>query len=136
MMMLMRVRAMHMYKKELLKNVQVLKEYPALYIEKKLELRRFPAADKHLILYRYFENKDCSEIAKLLFMDITTVRRILDNTILEVGCKVYGMEQEFWNAIHGENYYKELEALFYNRIVVDVKKKLAEVSETGIELIK
>lgn len=59
-------------------------------------------------------------------MYITTVRRKLDNIILGIGHKVYGMEQEFWYAIHGENYYKELEKLIYNRIVVDVKKKLVE----------
>lgn len=59
-------------------------------------------------------------------MNITTVRRKLDNIILEVGLKVYGMEQEFWNAIHGENYGEELEKMIYNRIVGDVKKKLAE----------
>lgn len=131
---------MHMYKKELikttkelLKNVQVLKEDPAVDVEKKFEFRRLfaalrelSAADKELIVYRYFENKTYLEIVKLLFMDITTVRRKLDNVILEIGRKVYGMEQEFWNAIHGENYYEELEELFYNRIVVDVKKKLAE----------
>lgn len=36
------------------------------------------------------------------------------------------MEQEFWDAIHGENYYKELEGVLYNRIIGDVKKKLDE----------
>jgi len=76
--------------KELLKNVQVLKEDPALDIEKKFELKhlsaalkKLPAVDKHLIAYRYFENKSYPEIAKLSFMDITTVRRKLDNIILE-----------------------------------------------------
>lgn len=59
-------------------------------------------------------------------MDIATIRRKPDNIISGIGHKVYGMEQEFWDAIHGENYYKELEKLFYNRIVVDVKKKLVE----------
>lgn len=131
---------MHMYKKELirttkelLKNIQVLKEDPVLDIEKKFELRRLsvalkklPAADQELIVYRYFENKAYPEIAKLLFMDITTVRRKLDNIILEVGRKVYGMEQEFWDAIHGENNYKDLEEKFYNRIVREVKRKLTE----------
>jgi hypothetical protein len=119
--------------KELLKNVQVLKEDPALDIEKKFELRRLSAAlkkllaaDKELIAYIYFENKTYPEIAKLLFMDVTTVRRNLDNIILEIGRKVYGMEQEFWDAIHGENYYKELEKRFYNRIVREIKGKLAE----------
>lgn len=131
---------MHIYKKklitttkELLKNVQVLKEDPALDIEKKFELKhlsaalkKLPVADKQLIVYRYFDNKTYPETAKLLFMDITTVRRNLDNVVLEVGRKVYGMEQEFWDAIHGENYYKELKEMFYNRIVVNVKKKLFE----------
>lgn len=109
MMILRRARAMHMHKKELirttrelLKNVQVLKEDPALDIEKKFELRRLSAAlkklsaaDKQLIAYKYFENKTYQEIEKLLFMDITTVRRKLDNIILEFGHKVYGIEQEF-----------------------------------------
>lgn len=131
---------MHMYKKELirntkelLKNVQVLKEDPALDIEKKFELRRLsaalkklPAADKELIVYGYFENKTYPEIVKLLFMDITTVRRKLDNIILEVGRKVYGMEQEFWDAIHREDYYKELEEMFYIRVVREIKGKLEE----------
>lgn len=122
-----------MYKKELLKNIQVLKEDPALDIEKRFELRRLsaalkelPEADKHLIAYRYFENKTYPEIAKLLFMDVTTVIRKLDNIILAVGHKVYGMEQEFWDTIHGESYYKELEERFYNRIVREVKRKLTE----------
>jgi len=140
MMILRRARAMHMYKKELirtikelLKNVQVLKEDPALDIEKKFKLRRLsaalkklPAVDKQLIGYRYFENKTYPEIAKLLFMDITTVRRKLDNITLEVGRKVYGMEKEFWDAIHGESHYKHLEEMFYNRIVREIKSKLAE----------
>ncbi|MFW2490937.1 RNA polymerase sigma factor [Clostridium chromiireducens] len=131
---------MHMYKKELikvtkelLKNVQVLKEDPALDIEKKFEVRRLsaalkklPAADKEIIVYSCFENKTYSEIAELLFMDITTVRRKRDNIILEVGRKVYGMEREFWNAIHGENYYEELEGIIYNRIVRDIKRKVDE----------
>ena len=59
-------------------------------------------------------------------MDITIVRRRLDNIILEVGRKVYGMEQEFWDAIRGENYYKELEEMFYNRIIRECKRKLSE----------
>lgn len=131
---------MHMYKKELirttkelLKNVQVLKEDPELDIEKKFglkhlsaALKKLLAADKELIAYRYFENKTYPEIAKLLFMDVTTVIRKLENIILEVGRKVYGMEQEFWDAIHGESYYKELVGMFYNRIVREVKKKLFE----------
>lgn len=131
---------MYMYKKELirttkelLKNVQVLKEDLELDLEKKLELRRLSAAlkklsaaDKELIVYRYFENKAYSDIAKLLYMDITTVRRKLDSIMLEVGRKIYGMEQEFWDAIHGKNYYEELEKMIYNRIVREVKKKLAE----------
>ncbi|AJH02159.1 hypothetical protein LF65_05652 [Clostridium beijerinckii] len=119
--------------KELIKNIQALKEDPALDIEKKFELRRLSAAlkklsatDKVLIAYRHFENKSYPEIAKLLFMDITTVRRKIDNIILEVGRKVYGMEQEFWDAIHGENYYKELEEVFYNRIVREIKRKVAD----------
>ncbi|MDR3594919.1 MAG: sigma factor-like helix-turn-helix DNA-binding protein [Clostridium sp.] len=121
------------FTKELLKNVLVLKVDPALDIEKKFELRRLsaalkklPSADKMLIAYRYFENKAYPEIAKLLFMDITTVRRKLDNITLEVGRKVYGMEQEFWDAIHGENYYNELEKMFYNRIVGAITRKLDE----------
>jgi len=131
---------MHMCKKELirttkelLKNVQVLKDDPTIDIEKRFELKhlfaalkKLPAADQQLIVYRYFDNKAYPEIAKLLFMDITTVRRKLDNIILEVGRKVYGMEQEFWNAIHGESYYKDLEEMFYNRIVRQVKRKLTE----------
>jgi|GEM_PF-2728042 len=119
--------------KELLKNVQVLKEDPALDIEKRFELRRLsaalkrlPAADKVLIAYRYFENKTYPEIAPLLFMDIATVRRKLGIIALEVGRKVYGMEQEFWDTIHVESYYEELEKMIYNRIVGAVKKKLAE----------
>ncbi|MFW2504582.1 hypothetical protein [Clostridium diolis] len=50
-------------------------------------------------------------------MDITTVRKKLDNIILEVVRKVYGMEQEFWDTIHREDYYRELEKVFCNRIV-------------------
>jgi DNA-directed RNA polymerase specialized sigma subunit, sigma24 homolog len=89
-------------------------------------LKKIPAADKELIVYRCFENKAYPEIAKLLFMDITTVRRKLDNIILEVGGIVYGIEQEFWNAIHAENYYEELEGIIYNRIVREIKVKLAK----------
>jgi DNA-directed RNA polymerase specialized sigma subunit, sigma24 homolog len=89
-------------------------------------LKKLPAADKELIVYLYFENKTYPDIAKLLFMDITTVKRKLDSITLEVVRKVYGMEQEFWNAIHGENYYRELEERFYNRIVREVKRKLIE----------
>ncbi|MBO0525312.1 hypothetical protein EXQ31_07480 [Clostridium botulinum] len=55
-------------------------------------------------------------------MDITTVRRTQE----EVGSKVFGREYEFGDAIHGENYYKELEEIFYNRIIKEVKKKLYE----------
>lgn len=131
---------MHMYKKEListtkdlLKNIQVLKEDPTLDIEKRFELKhlsaalkKLPAADQQLIVYRYFDNKTYTEIEKLLFMDVTTVIRKLDNIILDVGRKIYGMEQEFWDAIHGESYYKELEGMFYNRIVRECKRKLDE----------
>jgi hypothetical protein len=148
-MILRRTRVMHMYKKELirntkelLKNVQALNKDPALDIEKKFELRRLsvalkklPAADKVLIAYRYFENKAYPEIAKLLFMDLTTIIRKLDNIILDVGRKVYGMEQEFCDAIRGEDYYKELEELFYNRIVREVNRKLTE-EFANIELIR
>jgi DNA-directed RNA polymerase specialized sigma24 family protein len=84
--------------KELLKDVQVLKEDPVLDIEKEFELRslsaalkKLLAADKELIIYRYFENKIYPEVAKLLFMDITTVGRKIDNIVLESGRKVYGM---------------------------------------------
>lgn len=56
---------------------------------KKFELRRLsaalkklPAADKELIVYRYFENKAYLEIAKLLFMDITTIIRKLEEFLL------------------------------------------------------
>lgn len=59
-------------------------------------------------------------------MDITTVRRKLNNIILEVGRKVYRMEQEFWNAIHGSDDNNGLEELFYNRIIREVKQKLSE----------
>ncbi|BCZ49309.1 hypothetical protein psyc5s11_53760 [Clostridium gelidum] len=131
---------MYLYKKELirttkelLKNIQVLKEDPALDIEKKFglkhlsaALKKLPVADKQLIGYRYFENKTYPEIAKLLFMDITTVRRKLDNITLEVGRKVYGMEKEFWDAIHGESHYKHLEEMFYNRIVREVKRNVSQ----------
>jgi hypothetical protein len=61
-----------------------------------------------------------------LIIDTTIIRRKLDSITLEVGLKVYGMEQEFWNAIHGENYYNELEKMFYNRIVGEIKRKVAE----------
>ncbi|WP_315074799.1 hypothetical protein [uncultured Clostridium sp.] len=98
-----------MYKKELIRTI-----------------KKLHSADKELIAYRYFENKAYPAIAKLLFIDITTVRRKLDNTILEVGRKVYGMEQEFWNAIHGESYYKDFEERFYSRIDREIKVKLAK----------
>lgn len=138
---------MNMYKKELirttkelLKNILVLKGDPVLDIEKKFELRRLsavlkklPAADKVLIAYRYFENKSYPEIAKLLFMDLTTIIRKLDNIILDVGRKVYGMQQEFWDAIPGESYYKDLEEMIYIRIVGEVKVELSE-EFTYIEL--
>ena len=140
MMILRRARAMHMYKKELirttkelLKNALAFKEDPTLDIEKKLELRRLsaalkklPAADKEIIAYRCFYNKAYPDIAKVVFMDITTIRRNLDNVILEVGHKVYGMEQEFWDVIHSGEDNKILEEIFYNRIAGEIKRKLSE----------
>lgn len=42
-------------------------------------------------------------------MDVTTIIRKLDNIILEVGRKSYGMEQEFWDAIHWSDDNKGLE---------------------------
>jgi len=59
-------------------------------------------------------------------MDITTVRRKLDNTILEISRKVYWMEQEFWDAIHGDNDINDLEEMFYNRIVREVKRNVSK----------
>lgn len=62
-------------------------------------LNRLELQEQKLIAYKYFENRNNSEIGRLLNISNGTVKRKLDKIILKVGRAMYGMEEEFWKEL-------------------------------------
>lgn len=54
---------------------------------------------QQLIVYRYFENLSFKEISIKLNIDIKTVKRRLEQSILEVGRYVFGLEDELFKRL-------------------------------------
>ena len=54
---------------------------------------------QQLIVYRYFENLSFKEISLKLNIDIKTVKRRLEQSILEVGRYIFGLEDELFESL-------------------------------------
>lgn len=98
--------------KDFLKNISTIKEDmkkldPGGKLSlKRLQLKHFIQAiqtfsedDQKLIIYKYFENKKDTEIARIIQVEPETIRRRLDKLILGIGRIIFGFEDAFFRDI-------------------------------------